>query len=52
VIYDLLLKNSGPLELREDPDQGVCVAGLKRIQVCGVGQGRAAVVVTVIAGLG
>ncbi|KIY99366.1 hypothetical protein MNEG_8594 [Monoraphidium neglectum] len=33
VIYDLLLKNSGPLELREDPDQGVCVAGLKRIQV-------------------
>lgn len=32
VIYDLLLKNSGPLELREDPDQGVCVAGLNRIQ--------------------
>ena len=23
VIYDLLIKNSGPLELREDPDQ-VC----------------------------
>lgn len=33
MIYDLLLKNSGALELREDPDQGVCVAGLKRIQV-------------------
>lgn len=33
VIYDLLVKNSGPLELREDPDQGVCVAGLKHIQV-------------------
>jgi hypothetical protein len=32
VIYDLLVKASGPLELREDPDQGVCVAGLKRIQ--------------------
>eukprot|EP00775_Hariotina_reticulata_P010422 gene10422-10580_t len=33
VIYDLLVKNSGPLELREDPDLGVCVAGLKRISV-------------------
>jgi len=34
-MYDLLIKSSGPLELREDPDQGVCVAGLKRIQVGG-----------------
>lgn len=33
VIYDLLVKNSGPLELREDPDQGICVAGLKHISV-------------------
>ncbi|KAJ7546786.1 hypothetical protein O6H91_08G054500 [Diphasiastrum complanatum] len=33
VIYDLLEKSSGHLELREDPDQGVTVAGLKRIQV-------------------
>eukprot|EP00878_Enallax_costatus_P027718 GHUV01029866.1.p1 GENE.GHUV01029866.1~~GHUV01029866.1.p1 ORF type:complete len:494 (+),score=180.85 GHUV01029866.1:603-2084(+) len=33
VIYDLLVKNSGPLELREDPDQGMCVAGLKHINV-------------------
>jgi hypothetical protein len=33
LIYDLLVKSSGPLELREDPDQGVCVAGLKRITV-------------------
>jgi hypothetical protein len=33
VIYDLLVRSSGPLELREDPDQGVCVAGLKHIQV-------------------
>ncbi|XP_024544587.1 kinesin-like protein KIN-8B [Selaginella moellendorffii] len=33
VIYDLLEKSSGHLELREDPDQGITVAGLKRIQV-------------------
>ncbi|GAX81643.1 hypothetical protein CEUSTIGMA_g9071.t1 [Chlamydomonas eustigma] len=33
VIYDLLVRSSGPLELREDPDQGVQVAGLKRISV-------------------
>jgi hypothetical protein len=33
VIYDLLVKSSGPLELREDPDQGMCVAGLKHISV-------------------
>eukprot|EP00798_Chlamydomonas_sp_ICE-L_P001068 gene1068-3926_t len=31
VIYDLLVKNSGPLELREDPEQGVLVAGLKHL---------------------
>lgn len=29
VIYDLLVRNSGPLELREDPTAGPCVAGLK-----------------------
>jgi hypothetical protein len=33
VIYDLLVRSSGPLELREDPDQGVQVAGLKAITV-------------------
>lgn len=33
VIYDLLVRSSGPLELREDPDAGVCVAGLKHITV-------------------
>jgi kinesin family protein 18/19 len=33
VIYDLLERSSGHLELREDPDQGITVAGLKRIQV-------------------
>lgn len=33
VIYDLLVKVSGPLELREDPDQGVCVAGLRSVTV-------------------
>lgn len=33
VIYDLLVRNSGPLELREDPEQGVQVAGLKYITV-------------------
>ena len=27
VIYDLLVKTSGPLELREDADQGVQVRG-------------------------
>ena len=30
VIYDLLVKTSGPLELREDADQGVQVRGEKR----------------------
>eukprot|EP01018_Ginkgo_biloba_P002785 Gb_10693 [translate_table: standard] len=33
VIYDLLEKSSGHLEMREDPDQGITVAGLKRIKV-------------------
>ncbi|KAL4179996.1 hypothetical protein AMTRI_Chr13g122990 [Amborella trichopoda] len=33
VIYDLLDKSSGHLELREDPDQGITVAGLKCIKV-------------------
>ena len=33
VIYDLLEKSSGHLELREDPDQGIMVDGLKRIKV-------------------
>jgi len=32
-IYDLLVKNSGPLELREDPELGVQVAGLKHVPV-------------------
>ncbi|XP_021273661.1 kinesin-like protein KIN-8B isoform X3 [Herrania umbratica] len=33
VIYDLLEKSSGPLELREDPEQGIIVAGLRCIKV-------------------
>lgn len=33
VIYDLLEKSSGHLELREDPDQGITVAGLRCIKV-------------------
>ncbi|XRB04222.1 kinesin-like protein [Pycnococcus provasolii] len=33
VIVDLLVPVSGPLELREDPDQGIMVAGLRRVQV-------------------
>ncbi|GJN23159.1 hypothetical protein PR202_gb10783 [Eleusine coracana subsp. coracana] len=33
VIYDLLEKSSGHLELREDPVHGIIVAGLKRIKV-------------------
>ncbi|CAL1371941.1 unnamed protein product [Linum trigynum] len=33
VIYDLLEKSSGHLELREDPEQGIVVAGLKCIKV-------------------
>ncbi|KAK4477415.1 hypothetical protein RD792_016636 [Penstemon davidsonii] len=33
VIYDLLEKSSGHLELREDPDQGIVVAGLRSIKV-------------------
>ncbi|KAF8073085.1 KIN8B [Scenedesmus sp. PABB004] len=38
VIYDLLVRSSGPLELREDPEQGVCVAGLKHISVNSTGE--------------
>ncbi|MCL7036976.1 hypothetical protein MKW94_019381 [Papaver nudicaule] len=33
VIYDLLEKSSGHLELREDPVQGIIVAGLRSIKV-------------------
>ncbi|GER49443.1 chromosome-associated kinesin KIF4A [Striga asiatica] len=33
VIYDLLEKSSGHLELRENPEQGILVAGLRRIKV-------------------
>ncbi|XP_043709084.1 kinesin-like protein KIN-8B [Telopea speciosissima] len=33
VIYDLLQKSSGHLELREDPEQGIIVAGLRCIKV-------------------
>ncbi|KAG1677565.1 hypothetical protein FOA52_014463 [Chlamydomonas sp. UWO 241] len=33
VIYDLLVKSSGPLELREDPELGVQIAGVKHIVV-------------------
>ncbi|GAA0175231.1 microtubule binding motor protein [Lithospermum erythrorhizon] len=33
VIYDLLEKSSGHLELREDPEQGIVVAGLRAIKV-------------------
>ncbi|GAB2232043.1 hypothetical protein Droror1_Dr00011064 [Drosera rotundifolia] len=33
VIYDLLERSSGHLELREDPEQGVTVAGLRSIKV-------------------
>lgn len=33
VIYDLLEKSSGHLELREDPEQGTIVAGLRCIKV-------------------
>ncbi|GAQ83814.1 Kinesin-like protein [Klebsormidium nitens] len=33
VIYDLLERSSGHLELREDPEQGITIAGLKKIQV-------------------
>ncbi|KAL3637733.1 Kinesin-like protein KIN-8B [Castilleja foliolosa] len=33
VIYDLLEKSSGHLELREDPEQGITVAGLRSIRV-------------------
>ena len=35
MIYDLLVKSSGPLELREDPEQGICVSGLKQVIVGG-----------------
>ncbi|XP_020598093.1 kinesin-like protein KIN-8B [Phalaenopsis equestris] len=33
VIYDLLEKSSGYLELREDPEHGIVVAGLRSIKV-------------------
>ncbi|WCJ32055.1 P-loop containing nucleoside triphosphate hydrolases superfamily protein [Euphorbia peplus] len=33
VIYDLLEKSSGHLELREDPEQGITVVGLRCIKV-------------------
>ncbi|KAL3844692.1 hypothetical protein ACJIZ3_002095 [Penstemon smallii] len=33
VIYDLLEKSSGHLELREDPEQGIIVSGLRSIKV-------------------
>lgn len=33
VIYDLLVKSSGHLELREDPEHGIIVAGLRNIKV-------------------
>lgn len=33
MIYDLLVKSSSPLELREDPSQGVQVAGLTKVTV-------------------
>lgn len=33
VIYDLLEKSSGHLELREDPELGIIVAGLRSIKV-------------------
>ncbi|KAF5179641.1 Kinesin-like protein [Thalictrum thalictroides] len=33
VIYDLLEKSSGHLELREDPEQGTIVAGIRSIKV-------------------
>lgn len=33
MVYDLLQHNSGPLELREDPEQGAVVSGLRRIKV-------------------
>ncbi|XP_065875161.1 kinesin-like protein KIN-8B isoform X2 [Euphorbia lathyris] len=33
VIYDLLEKSSGHLELREDPEQGIIVVGLRCIKV-------------------
>ncbi|CDP02664.1 unnamed protein product [Coffea canephora] len=33
VIYDLLERSSGHLELREDPEQGIIVAGLRCIKV-------------------
>ncbi|CAI5476682.1 unnamed protein product [Closterium sp. Yama58-4] len=38
IIYDLLVESSGSLELREDPGQGVSVAGLKRIKVQSAGK--------------
>ena len=38
VVYDLLVKKSMPLDLREDPKQGVCVAGVKRHVVTSPGE--------------
>lgn len=43
VIYDLLERSSGHLELREDPDQGITVAGLKRIKVIFVVQHKVSI---------
>ena len=33
VIYDLLVDESAPLELREDPNVGIVVSGLTHIEV-------------------
>lgn len=33
LIYDLLVKGSPPLDLREDPELGVQVAGLRKVEV-------------------
>jgi kinesin family protein 18/19 len=33
LIYDLLVKNSASLELREDPEKGAMAVGLKKIEV-------------------
>lgn len=36
VIYDLLVRSSGHLELREDPQNGIIVAGLRSIKVLAI----------------
>ncbi|XP_022977211.1 kinesin-like protein KIN-8B isoform X4 [Cucurbita maxima] len=38
IIYDLLEKSSGHLELREDPEEGITVAGLRCIKVHSAGK--------------